>query len=231
MCSHIKYTFRSKFSLSTYKPPVDSPLDIIYQDEFLLIVDKPSGLLSVPGRGEDKYDSLIVRLKREYPNALIVHRLDMSTSGLMIIALSKKSERALSILFQKRKVHKKYIAIVEGKVKPTSGAINLPLITDWPNRPKQKVDYKTGKQALTHYRVLEHNESSTRLQLTPFTGRTHQLRVHVKELGHTILGDELYSNNENVKNESCRLLLHASELHFQHPFTEKSMSFSLQPEF
>lgn len=169
--------------MTTYSPPLHLKLDILFQDKYLLIVNKPSGLLSVPGRGEDKLDSLIVRIQEEYPDALIVHRLDMSTSGLMIIALGKDNERTLSILFQQRKVDKKYVAVVDGLVSPQAGEIDLPLITDWPNRPKQKVDFKTGKPSQTRYQVLSYNNNTTRLELTPLTGRSHQLRVHMQSLG------------------------------------------------
>ena len=128
-----------------YNPPIHSTLDVLFKDDFLLIINKPSGLLSVPGRGEDKQDCLISRVQSEYPDAVIVHRLDMSTSGLMVIAREKEMESYLSILFQKRKVKKKYIAIVDGKVNPDYGEIDLPIMTDWPNRPKQKVDFESGK--------------------------------------------------------------------------------------
>lgn len=204
-----------------YHPPKHISLDILYQDKHLLIVNKPSGLLSVPGRGEEKQDCLITRIQKEYPSALIVHRLDMSTSGVMVIALGKEMERDLSIMFQKRKVSKKYIAVVEGKVKEKYGEIDLPLITDWPNRPKQKVDFKDGKSSQTQYIVTSYNSSndSSRVELTPITGRTHQLRIHLKSINHAILGDELYASN-SVINKSKRLLLHASNLSFQHPCDE-----------
>lgn len=215
-----------------YTPPPHSVLDICYQDKHLLIINKPAGLLSVPGRGDDKQDCLISRIQTEYPDALIVHRLDMSTSGLMVIALGKELERDLSILFQKRVVNKKYIAVVDGKVSPATGEVNLPLITDWPNRPKQKVDFETGKPSQTQYVVLSYDElnNTTRLELTPLTGRTHQLRVHMQALKHAILGDELYANNNAVE-KSPRLLLHASYLSFQHPVTGKLLEGNSEPEF
>lgn len=216
----------------SYTPPPHVKLDIIFQDEYLLILNKPGGLLSVPGRGEDKEDCLIKRVQSEFSNALIVHRLDMSTSGLMVIARGKEVERELSLLFQKRKINKKYITVVDGEVVPDSGEINLPLITDWPNRPKQKIDFKTGKQSLTQYSVLSYDNqnNTTRLELTPLTGRTHQLRVHMQSIQHPILGDELYASEEIIK-KSSRLLLHACYLSFKHPVTNELLNFNLESEF
>jgi len=218
--------------LITYKPPPHTQLELTFKDEHLLVLSKPSGLLSVPGRGEDKQDCFISRIQQEYADALIVHRLDMSTSGLMVFARGKEMERALSILFQQRKVAKKYIAVVDGKVNPLCGEIDLPLITDWPNRPKQKVDFDDGKPSQTQYSVLSYDEKnkSSRLELTPITGRTHQLRVHLKMIGHAILGDQLYADKE-ISQKSPRLLLHASELSFQHPITEEMIECHLQPDF
>ncbi|MEZ5534492.1 MAG: pseudouridine synthase [Thiolinea sp.] len=207
-----------------YIPPPDNGLEIIYQDESLLVVDKPAGLLSVPGRGEDKQDCLLSRVQREYPEALSVHRLDMSTSGLMLLARSKEMERALSILFQQRKVHKRYIAVVTGQLENASGEIDLPLITDWPNRPRQKVDDDIGKPSQTRYRVLSFDAENncSRVELEPITGRSHQLRVHMMALGHAILGDELYAAPE-VHAQSGRLLLHAMSLRFVHPLTDAEL--------
>lgn len=215
-----------------YNPPPNTELNILYQDKYLLIVNKPSGLLSVPGRGDDKQDCLISRVQAEYPDALIVHRLDMSTSGLMVIAQGKEIERSLSILFQQRKVQKKYIAVVDGEVTPDSGEVDLPLITDWPNRPKQKVDFESGKSSQTLYSALSYNQknNSSRLKLIPLTGRTHQLRVHMQSIKHPILGDELYAHNEAI-NKSTRLLLHASYLCFSHPVTGELISINSEAEF
>lgn len=215
-----------------YNPPTHISLDILFKDKYLLIVNKPSGLLSVPGRGEDKQDCLISRIQTEYADALIVHRLDMSTSGQMVIARGKEVERELSILFQKRKVNKKYIAIVDGKLSPEKGEVDLPLITDWPNRPKQKVDFKSGKSSQTRYRLTGYDKvnNSSRIELTPITGRTHQLRVHMQSIGHAILGDELYANKETVEKAS-RLLLHASYLSFNHPVTGELIEAVSKPEF
>lgn len=215
-----------------YNPPPHSKLNILFEDEFLLVVNKPSGLLSVPGRGDDKQDCLISRLRPKYSDAMIVHRLDMSTSGLMIIARGKEMESYLSILFQKRKVRKKYIAIVDGYVNPTLGEVDLPLMTDWPNRPKQKIDFELGKPSRTQYSVISFDKDAgtTRMELTPLTGRTHQLRVHMQAINHAILGDELYANKIAIE-KSPRLLLHANYLSFQHPITDEEIKLNSRPEF
>ena len=215
-----------------YNPPTFKSLEILFEDEFLLVLNKPSGLLSVPGRGKDKQDCLISRVQSKYSDALIVHRLDMSTSGLMILARGKEMERYLSILFQQRKVDKKYIAVVDGYVKPYFGEVDLPLITDWPNRPKQKVDFEMGKKSQTQYRVLSYDKqnNTTRLELTPITGRTHQLRVHMQSIKHAILGDELYANKD-VIGKADRLCLHACFLSFLHPVTDEIIEFNSEPEF
>ncbi len=179
-----------------YIPPANTGLQILHLDESLIVVDKPAGLLSVPGRGEDKQDCMITRVQAEFPDALIVHRLDMGTSGIMVMARGKAMERALSILFQSRQVHKRYVAVVAGQMPQTCGEINLPLITDWPNRPRQMVSFELGKPSLTRYQVLAYDAvtDTTRVELEPITGRTHQLRVHLQALGHPILGDELYAS-------------------------------------
>ena len=215
-----------------YNPPPHSPLDVLFEDEFLLIVNKATGLLSVPGRGDDKQDCLISRVQSEYSDAIIVHRLDMSTSGLMIIARGKEMESYLSILFQKRKIEKKYIAIVDGYVEPILGEVDLPLITDWPNRPRQKIDFDSGKPSKTKYSVLSYDKDTdtTRIELTPLTGRTHQLRVHMQAIKHAILGDELYANKTAIEKAS-RLLLHANYLSFQHPITDELIKLNSEPEF
>ena len=217
---------------AAYIPPPDNGLDILHADEHLLVVNKPAGLLSVPGRGPEKQDCLVSRVQREYPAALTVHRLDMSTSGLMVLALGKEMERALSILFQQRQVHKRYIAVVTGQLAQDSGEIDLPLITDWPNRPRQMVSYEHGKPSQTRYRVLSYDplHNTSRVELEPVTGRTHQLRVHMMSLGHAILGDEFYAS-EAVFGQAERLLLHASVLGFRHPVTGAELSFDKAPTF
>jgi len=215
-----------------YDPPVNEGLDVIYRDEVILALNKPSGLLSVPGRGKDKQDSLVIRVQAEYPEALIVHRLDMATSGLMLMARNQDMQRQLSMLFEQRLIDKRYIAIVDGKLEQQSGEINLPIITDWPNRPRQKVDYENGKPALTIFKLIKYNpeQNITRIELKPQTGRTHQLRVHMQSLGHAILGDRLYATAE-VQQKSTRLLLHAESLAFTHPATQDALNINSQAPF
>nr|WP_230182391.1 RluA family pseudouridine synthase [Aquabacterium sp. CECT 9606] len=195
-------------------------LDIAYADSALLIVNKPSGLLSVPGRGERFQDSLASRVMLEYPQALIVHRLDMQTSGLLVMALGPQAHRDLSALFQTRQVHKCYVAQVAGLMLADHGEVALPLITDWPHRPRQKVDWTEGKPALTRWQVASRDalHDTTRVELEPVTGRSHQLRVHMMSIGHAIVGDPLYAS-DTVRARADRLLLHAAELKFQHPQT------------
>jgi tRNA pseudouridine32 synthase / 23S rRNA pseudouridine746 synthase len=201
-----------------YQPPTDEGLDIVYVDNALLVVNKPSGLLSVPGRGEDKQDCQISRAQREYVDALIVHRLDMETSGLLVLARGKEVHRQLSLLFQQRAVQKSYVAVVNGRPETASGMIDLPLICDWPNRPRQMVDHQQGKPSRTRFTVLGAgiDAHSTRMELEPETGRSHQLRVHMQSLGHAILGDRLYAD-EQAQARASRLLLHATSLGFSHP--------------
>lgn len=210
----------------------EAQFTLIYADSSLIIANKPSGLLSVPGRGEEKQDCLIKRVQTRHPDALIVHRLDFNTSGLLVLALGKDMHRRLSILFQDRQVDKRYVAVVEGKLEQESGEIDLPLIVDWPNRPLHKVDFESGKPSQTRYRVLRYDSDKdcTRVELTPLTGRTHQLRVHMKAIGHVILGDPLYAEPV-VQAKADRLLLHAEFLAFQHPATGKALSFTCTPDF
>lgn len=208
-----------------YTPPAHTGLRILYLDKSLIVVDKPAGLLSVPGRGDDKQDCMIARVQAEFPDALIVHRLDMGTSGIMVMARGKVMERALSILFQTRQVRKRYEAVVARQVSPTRGEINLPLLTDWPNRPRQMVSFVLGKPSCTRYQVLAYDTASdtSRVALEPLTGRTHQLRVHLQALGHPILGDELYASPA-VCAQAQRLLLHAAWISFPHPLTGEVLS-------
>ncbi len=204
-------------------------LDLVFQDPHLLIVNKPAGLLSVPGRGEDKQDCFSTQLQQIYTDALTVHRLDMATSGLMIFARGAEMQRALSELFRVRDVEKRYVAIVSGKLASSSGEVNLPLIADWPNRPLQKVDCQLGKPSLTHYSLLAFDEASntSRISLTPVTGRTHQLRLHMSAIGHPILGDALYGDIASAP----RLFLHACFLSFTHPISSELLNFISEPLF
>jgi tRNA pseudouridine32 synthase/23S rRNA pseudouridine746 synthase len=204
-----------------------SSLDLIYQDDCLLVVNKPAGLLAVPGRGEDKQDCLSSRLQQEFPDALIVHRLDMSTSGLMMFACGAEMQRRLSLMLQEREVEKRYVAVVAGKLEPETGEVNLPIAADWPNRPLQKIDAEQGKPSLTRYRVLGLEAGNTRVELEPVTGRTHQLRVHMKAIGHPILGDALYGDAASAP----RLKLHATILKLLHPVTRTPLHFVDAPPF
>ena len=198
-----------------YQPP-RGPVDIIYQDESFLIVDKPAGLLSVPGKAENHKDCLESRIHAEIPAARIVHRLDMATSGVMVMALTPEAHRHLGLQFERRHTAKTYIARVWGDMQDESGDIDLPLICDWPNRPLQMVDYESGKPAQTAWEVTARTDIYTQLRLTPKTGRSHQLRVHMNELGHPILGDGLYAH-EDAYTAAPRLMLHAHTLSFRHP--------------
>jgi len=217
-----------------YQPPMSPYLDIVFQDEDIVVLNKSSGLLSVPGRLPEHKDCLQHRVQRVLPSATIVHRLDMATSGIIIMALNKAAHVNISRQFEQRKTQKSYIARVFGHVKDHQGSVDLPLICDWPNRPKQKVDHENGKQSLTHYRVLSYSEldsigkssgdESTLVELTPITGRSHQLRVHMLAIAHPILGDRLYAH-EKALTVSDRLQLHAKNLSLLHPVTDKMLEF------
>lgn len=202
-------------ALIEYQPSKD-PIEITYQDQHILVANKPAGLLSVPGRLEQHYDSLWSRLVVDFADIQVVHRLDMATSGLMLLALTKDAERHLKKQFQYRLTHKIYYARVWGHVADDEGIIDLPLICDWPNRPRQKVCYEHGKPSQTRYQVIQREEKTTLVRLLPITGRSHQLRVHMMELGHAIVGDEFYAGSD-AREFSSRLELHSAELSFYHP--------------
>lgn len=214
--------------------PVLPGLSVVYQDEHLIAIDKPSGLLSVPGRGADKADCAAARVLAQWPAARVVHRLDMGTSGLLLFALGLPAQQALSRAFETRQVHKAYVAELAGHLAPDEGEVNQPLICDWPNRPRQIVDTERGKTALTRWQVLARGHGSgghtTRVLLTPFTGRSHQLRVHMQWLGHPILGDELYAPPEAVQ-AAERLRLHAWRLNLPHPATGEPLSLEAATPF
>jgi tRNA pseudouridine32 synthase/23S rRNA pseudouridine746 synthase len=197
-----------------YAPPQD-PLKILHDDHQVLLVDKPSGLLSVPGKGPHLADCLLARVQAAFPMALLVHRLDRDTSGVMIFALTPHAQRHLGLQFEKRQTKKTYVARVWGEIAEKTGTVDLPLIVDWPNRPKQMVDHETGKQAVTDWRVMRTKDNETRVKLMPRTGRSHQLRVHMQALGHPILGDPFYATGE--AREYPRLMLHSETLQFRHP--------------
>lgn len=230
-----------------------SPLQVIYCDEALVVLNKPSGLLAVPGKTSN--ECLSLQVQQQVPDALIVHRLDMATSGLMVMARGLEMQRALNTSFSERKVHKRYAAIVQGNcgtpathsaathsaADPAISAgdaadgwqlIDLPILVDWPNRPLRKIDLQSGKPSTTRWRSVQYNavRNVTRLELEPFTGRSHQLRVHLQAIGHPILGDALYAPTA-VAAASERLLLHATELAFTHPQTHAWVSFSAPDDF
>ncbi|UCB32155.1 bifunctional tRNA pseudouridine(32) synthase/23S rRNA pseudouridine(746) synthase RluA [Duffyella gerundensis] len=217
--------------MEPYNPPLEPWLHVLYQDDHIMVVNKPSGLLSVPGRQPEHKDSVMTRIQRDYPAAESVHRLDMATSGVIIVALTKAAERELKRQFREREPAKRYQARVWGHPAAEKGVIDLPLICDWPNRPKQKVCFETGKAAQTEYEVLEyHDDNSASVQLTPITGRSHQLRVHMLALGHPILGDGFYAHDE-AKAMAARLLLHAEMLTITHPQYGTPMTFRQPAEF
>jgi tRNA pseudouridine32 synthase/23S rRNA pseudouridine746 synthase len=212
----------------SYAPP-DTPLAVLHQDHELLVVDKPAGLLSVPGKGAHLADCLLARLQAAFPEALLVHRLDRDTSGVMVFALTPNAQRHLGLQFEKRQVRKVYVARVWGRLEPKTGTIDLPLIVDWPNRPRQMVDRERGRPAITDWRVVRYEEDATRVRLYPKTGRSHQLRVHMKEMGHPILGDPFYA--EGPARDAPRLMLHAESLRLRHPDGGIGLSFSAKCPF
>ncbi|MBL4873791.1 MAG: bifunctional tRNA pseudouridine(32) synthase/23S rRNA pseudouridine(746) synthase RluA [Rhodobacteraceae bacterium] len=210
--------------------PSDDPIEIIHEDEALLIVNKPSGLLSVPGRLEEHKDSLETRLRNIYPDTLLVHRLDVPTSGVMVFARTKAAQRHIGMQFEKRQTRKTYVARVWGHMAEDSGHIDLPLIVDWPNKPRQKVCHETGKASQTDWVVLEREVEATRVRLHPTTGRTHQLRVHMMAIGHSILGDRFYADDAALM-AADRLQLHAEGLMLRHPAGGAEMTFRSEVPF
>ena len=213
---------------SEYTPPAD-PLDFLHDDAELVAVNKPAGLLSVPGRGEHLADCLMTRVQAVFPHALLVHRLDRDTSGVMVFALTPHAQRHLGQQFQNRTTRKSYLARLEGRLEPKTGTVDLPLIVDWPNRPRQMVCHETGKAAVTDWRVLRYEPAATRVRLSPKTGRTHQLRVHMLALGHPILGDPLYASG--AAREYPRMMLHSEELRIKHPNSGVSLKFRAKAPF
>ena len=211
-----------------YNPPQD-PLVVLHQDHEILVVDKPSGLLSVPGKGEHLADCLIARVQAAFPSALLVHRLDRDTSGVMIFGLTPHAQRHLGKQFEDRRTKKTYVARVWGEVAAKTGTIDLPLIVDWPNRPLQMVDHENGRSAVTDYRVMRVGKGESRVRLYPKTGRSHQLRVHMKEIGHPILGDPFYSTGP--ARDFPRLMLHSETLQFLHPDGGQGMRVTAQAPF
>jgi len=216
--------------------PQPAALAFVHCSQALLVIDKPSGLPAVPGRGAQLQDCVAARARIAFADALVVHRLDMATSGLMLMARGAAAQRALGIAFARREVDKRYVAMVAGLLPPPAGdgwgEIDLPLAADWPERPRQKVDHCGGKPSLTRYRVLRHEHllHRTRVELQPLTGRSHQLRVHLLALGHAIVGDTLYAPPD-VQAQAPRLLLHASALTLAHPASGERICFRSEPPF
>jgi tRNA pseudouridine32 synthase/23S rRNA pseudouridine746 synthase len=197
------------------------PITRLYEDDFLLAFDKPAGMHSVPGKGEDKQDCLSSRVQSIYPDALVVHRLDLDTSGIIVMARGAQAQRLINKAFELRQVDKRYVAVVHGCMQPSGsdwGLIDLPIALDWPQRPLHKVDFEQGRPSQTHWHLLESHDADgcTRVLLEPFTGRSHQLRVHLQALGHPILGDRLYGGPEAAP-RAPRLLLHAAQIKLPHP--------------
>lgn len=202
---------------------------VVFSDDTLVIIEKPAGLLAVPGRGEHLRDCVATRLRACFADALVVHRLDQATSGLMLFARGAAAQRSLSRLFEARRVVKRYVAVVDGLMDRDAGSIDLPLLADWPNRPRQQVDIRRGKASLTHWRVLARDVAArtTRVELEPVTGRSHQLRVHLLAIGHPIVGDALYA----PALAAPRLMLHACALALPHPHDGRALNFSSQAPF
>ncbi len=217
--------------LQPYAPPPDAGLQIVFQDDHLIAIDKPAGLLSVPGRGADLQDCALRRVQLRFPKALLVHRLDEATSGLLLFALSPFAQTALSAAFEKRQIKKNYVAWAHGLNLPETGIIDAPIAVDWLQRPLRKISPEQGQSASTHFHVLQKNEqmAHTLLSLEPQTGRTHQLRVHLQHIGHPIVGDRLYGL---VHDSAARLMLHATGLQLQHPTdAEKTITLACPPSF
>ena len=218
-------------ALIEYNHPIDPCLDIVYRDDHILLVNKPSGLLSVPGNQPQYYDSAMSRVKDKYGFCEPAHRLDMATSGLLLFAMSKLADRELKRQFREREPKKQYVALVWGHLEAAQGTVDLPLICDWENRPRQKICFERGKRAVTKFEVLQRlPNNSTQVRLTPITGRSHQLRLHMLALGHPILGDKFYAHPQ-AKAMSSRLCLHAEYLKITHPLTQDIMEFRAEASF
>ena len=230
-------------SFSTGKQPgallavADTTLQLIYVDQSLLVLNKPAGLLCVPGRGEDKQDCLSRRVQMHFPETLVVHRLDMATSGLMLMARDIAVQRTLNRMFERREICKRYLAVVEGCLPPTQkpgewNLIDMPIALDWPRRPLRIIDIAAGKPSQTRWRtvLMDAVAGSSRVELEPVTGRSHQLRVHLQALGHPIWGDALYAP-EAVQARCARLLLHACSLQLVHPVSHAALHFESPPDF
>jgi tRNA pseudouridine32 synthase/23S rRNA pseudouridine746 synthase len=213
-----------------YSPPMDPYLNVVYRDDDILVLDKPSGLLSVPGKDPALADCLERRAREAFPEARTIHRLDKDTSGIVVMGMNRLAHSNISMQFEKRTTKKSYVSRVWGQVEGETGRIDLPLATDWDNKPRQRVDYENGRPAQTDWLVLEREPLATRVRLFPLTGRTHQLRVHMMMLGHVMLGDQFYATGEALA-AADRLQLHAEELSFVHPGTGEKVSFVIPCPF
>ncbi|WP_240790249.1 RluA family pseudouridine synthase [Rhodobacter sp. SY28-1] len=211
-----------------YDPP-DVPLDILHEDAAILVLNKPAGLLTVPGKLENRQDCLIARLQAKRWDALTVHRLDCDTSGVIIFARTKQAQGFLGQEFELRRAQKTYVARLQGDLAGDSGTVDLPLGSDWDYRPRQKVDHDHGRPAVTDWQVISRSPGETRVRLTPHTGRSHQLRVHMLSLGHPILGDQIYAPETLTHHK--RLMLHAESLSLHHPVTKDRMTFTAPVPF
>jgi len=207
-----------------YRPPTDPYLSIIYEDEDMVVADKPSGLLTVAGNHPDLADCLIARARETYPTATVVHRLDKDTSGILVMALNKKALAGIGIQFEKRQTEKSYVARVWGELDAETGRVDLPLATHWEQKPRQRVDFENGRPSQTNWQVIAREGGITRVRLFPLTGRTHQLRVHMMAIGNVILGDAFYAEGEPLE-AADRLQLHAETLSFAHPRTGERLDF------
>ncbi|WP_099828088.1 pseudouridine synthase [Oceaniglobus indicus] len=214
--------------MSDYSPP-DTPLEVVHRDHELLLLAKPAGLLSVPGKGPGLADCLLTRAQAVFPETRLVHRLDRDTSGIMVFALTPHAQRHLGLQFEKRYMKKSYVARVAGALEPATGTVDLPLIVDWENRPRQMVDHENGRAAQTDWRVMRRGDGETRVRLFPKTGRSHQLRVHMLALGHPILGDPFYATG--AARDHDRLMLHAESLRLRHPDGGVGMTFRVKCPF
>jgi len=214
-----------------YYPPQTPYLNILYQDDDIVVLDKPAGLLSVPGREKKHRDSLALRVLRVWPEACVVHRLDLATSGIIILAMRKSAQSHIGRQFQQKAINKTYYARVEGIIKEDAGLVDLPIRCDWDNRPRQIVDPIQGKESQTEWQVIQRETHTTLVRLKPLTGRTHQLRVHMQAIGHAIVGDEFYATDFGIKFSPGRLALHAGSITLSHPSTNKRITFDCLPSF
>jgi tRNA pseudouridine32 synthase/23S rRNA pseudouridine746 synthase len=213
-----------------YNPPTDPWIDIVHEEADFVVVNKPSGLLSVPGKDPALADSLQRRAEARWPAAGMIHRLDKDTSGVMVIALNKRAHAKIAMQFEKRTSEKSYVARLWGPLEADEGLVDLPIAVDWENKPRQKIDFERGREARTEWRVIAREDGITRVRLKPLTGRTHQLRLHMMTLGHPVLGDPFYATGEALA-AADRLQLHAEELSFAHPTTGERVRFVIPTPF